>query len=99
MKRYSDLEKNQILQAWAESGLNRAAFCRERGLCYASVGAWAKARSRGSTGPVDFVEVSMRAALTGDGIEVWLPGSICVRFGADTSAEALAQFCRRVSSC
>lgn len=38
--RYTDDEKRRILEELAGSGLNRAAFCRERGLCYASVGAW-----------------------------------------------------------
>lgn len=98
MKRYTDEEKRTILDELAISGLNRAAFCRERGLCYASVGAWAKARS-GSPVPAGFVEVNVDRVSGQSGIEVWLPGAVCVRFGADTELSMLADFCRRVSGC
>ena len=99
MKRYTDEEKRRILEELAASGLSRAAFCRERGLCYASVGAWAKARVADSETPIGFVEVGYPTQPSSTGVEVWLSGSICVRFSPGTDSSELANFCQRMAGC
>jgi hypothetical protein len=98
MKRYTEAEKRAILDELGASGQSRAEFCRTRGLCYGSVGAWSKERGL-SSAPAGFVEVSSDDISVSSAIEVWLPQSICVRFSAGTAISELADFCREVSKC
>ena len=98
MKRYTEAEKRTILDELAASDQSRAAFCRERGLCYGSVGVWAKALGV-SAAPAGFIEVGCQEESASGGIEVWLPQSICVRFNAETITSALVDFCREMSKC
>jgi len=98
MTRYTDDEKRAILDELAAGNLSRAAFCREQGLCYKRVGRWVKVH-RASTSPAGFVEVDLPIRSSSTGIEVWLPGSVCIRFGSDVPACTLVDFCRKVSGC
>ena len=99
MKRYTDGEKQSILNELSSSGLARAVFCRERGLCYASVGAWKKAAAHKAPARSAFVEVDFSQSVPAARVEVWLPGSVCVRFEAGAQMATLVDFCQRVSRC
>jgi len=98
MTRYTDDERRAILDDLASSRQSRAAFCRERSLCYKRVGRWVKVHIV-STLPVGFVEVDPPVSLSSTGIEVWLPSSICVRFGAGAPTSTLVDFRQKVSGC
>ena len=100
MTRYTEDEKDAILDQLAASGQSRAAFCRERSLCYKRVSAWIKKRGISNL-PAGFVEVDTceRSNRVGVEVEVWLPGSVRVRFGANAATAQLVDFCRKVSGC
>ena len=98
MTRYTDDEKRAILDELGTSRQSRAAFCRERSLCYKRVSAWVKGRCA-SPLTAGFVEVDVCERSDHAGAEVWLPGSVCVRFGASTTTASLVDFCRKVSGC
>jgi transposase-like protein len=97
MKRYTDDQRRIILDELAASGKSRAAFCRDRGLCYKRVSGWVKAHREVAT-TAEFVEVEVPRHFTEMNVEVWLPGAVCV-LRASTPTGRLADFCRKVSKC
>jgi len=41
-RRWSEASKRQLVEAWKQSGMTRAEFCRRHGLDYGRLGAWSK---------------------------------------------------------
>jgi len=102
MKRYSETERQEILERLEGSGLSRAAFCRREGLCYATVGQWVKrSRDAGLSTALTLVEVDRNDLDSNAGAEVTveLPGSILVRFGYGAGTDEIVRFCRGMSQC
>lgn len=46
--RYTDLERQEFIEQWKQSGKNKAAFCKERSLSYYSFNDWVRQRNRKS---------------------------------------------------
>lgn len=44
--RYSDLEKQEFIEQWKQSGKNKSAFCKERGLGYFSFCEWIRGKKK-----------------------------------------------------
>jgi transposase-like protein len=97
IKRYTETEKSEILEKLAASGVNRAAFCREHGYCYATLGAWLKRRD---TGPAPSFALAMiepeQTQQSMAAIEAVLPSGMKVCFPSSIAMESLAEFCRRM---
>ena len=45
-RRYTDLEKQELIQQWRESGKSKAAFCKERSIGYYAFNDWVMRRIR-----------------------------------------------------
>ena len=83
----------ELLHAYAEGGLTRAAFARQEGLKYSTFATWVPGRREGARPadkpkaagrPVRFTELRLAAR---SGLEVVLPGGLLVR-GPDAAAVA-----------
>jgi transposase-like protein len=81
----------ELLQAYAASGLSRAAFARREGIKYPTFATWVQhreatptAKPKATTGPVRFTELRLAAR---SNLEVVLPGGLLVR-GTDAAAVA-----------
>lgn len=105
MKRYSDEERQWVLEEFRASGLSLAAFCRREGLCYATVGAWHRRERFGDnaegTGTVTLVELrsdseSTKEAGTEAVIDVVLADGTRVCFSGGIDVSELARFCREL---
>ena len=76
-KRYSAEEKARILEHYSESGLSLTAYCRQSGLCYATLRNWRERRGRADGVPrlvelrvADFAGAAQRIRLVlGNGVE------------------------------
>lgn len=44
--RYSDLEKEELIEQWKQSGKNKSIFCKEQGVSYYSFNDWIKRRDK-----------------------------------------------------
>jgi len=105
MKRYSEQEKTDILERLAASGKSRAAFCRDEGLCYATVGNWLGrelSASQGAckTSALTLLELDSSGQTDStSGVRVEVGGGVSIHFESSVSPSALAQFCREVVSC
>lgn len=44
--RYTDLEKQKLIEQWKQSGKSKVAFCKERELNYYSFNDWVRRRDR-----------------------------------------------------
>jgi transposase-like protein len=44
--RYTDLEKQELIEQWKQSGKSKSSFCKERSLSYHSFNDWIRRRNR-----------------------------------------------------
>lgn len=97
IKRYTEAEKTGILEKYAASGKSLAAFCREHGCCYGTLGNWLK-RRRGEPEPsfaLAMIEGESRGSASSM-IETILPSGMKVCFPTGIAMAELAEFCRRM---
>jgi len=59
-RRYTDLEKQELIEQWKQSGKNKFAFCKENSLSYFSFCDWVRKRKRGPKTKPSFVAVSVK---------------------------------------
>jgi len=59
--RYSDLEKQEFIEQWKQSGKNKSSFCKERFLSYHSFNDWIRRRNRKKEKPkTSFVPLKIK---------------------------------------
>lgn len=97
-KRYSEEERREILDKLAASGISRKAFCREQGLCYATLGNWLKKAKEPDRAAFAVIDVSddRNGSVSGD-ITVDLASGLRVHFPVSVSMSYLVQFCREIA--
>jgi transposase-like protein len=93
--------REQLLAAYRESGLTRAAFAKREGICYATFCHWAQRAAKSAltppsaTSPVRFAEVALPSRASTSGLEVSLPDGTLVRGGSIEELAALVRALRR----
>jgi len=62
LRRYTDLEKEELMDQWKQSGKSKVAFCKERSIGYYSFCSWVKRRTDKSKNGLPFVPVQIKPA-------------------------------------
>ena len=100
--RYSEDDRNQLMEAYAESRMTKKAFCRERGINIATFYWWMKrAKQKRKTMKISdpkFREVSIPVN-AGHDVEIMLPGGARVCLRNNGNQENLAKLIREVAGC
>jgi transposase-like protein len=66
-RRYTDLEKQELIQQWKESGKSKAAFCKERSIGYYTFNDWVKRRiGKNKTTSSSFISLQVKSSLPSD---------------------------------
>jgi transposase-like protein len=61
-RRYSDLEKQELIEQWKQSGKSKAGFCKERMVSYYSFNDWLRVRNRKKSTQPSFVPLEIKAS-------------------------------------
>lgn len=62
LRRYTELEKEELMEQWKQSGKSKAVFCKEQSVGYYSFCAWVKRRKdKALKGKSSFVPVQIKA--------------------------------------
>ena len=94
-KRYSKSEREELLQLFEQSEYSASRFCREMGVCYATLKRWL-----GRESPrVNLVEVTAAASSNAVALRVRLPNGIECELGSGLSRSEVAQWIRELKAC
>ncbi len=94
---YSADERQELMEEFRSSGLTQADFCRQWEINPTTFSGWLRA-DRQQPEPVEFCEVQMSAAITGQAIVVELPGGVQVKVPGELGG-SFSQTLREVAAC
>ncbi len=96
-KRYTEEQKQELLELFRQGGLNASRFCKEMGLSYPTLKRWL-GPSPAPAKPVQFVEVG--EAESSDGrLAVALPNGLWAEFPMDAEKSVVADWIRELKAC
>ena len=106
-RRWSSSEKLALVERWKRSGVSRAAFCRQEGLCYSNFLVWvAEWTNQQASGPefVEVVEGEQWPKAVGEGrrsgsIELLAPNGWLVRLGGAFESRDLQRVVEVLGQC
>ncbi|MBT3482433.1 MAG: transposase [Opitutales bacterium] len=94
-KRYSEEEREELLQLFAQSGYSASRFCQEMGVCYATLKRWV-----GRESPrVNLIEVTTAALAHAATLRVRLPNGIECELGSNLSRSEVTDWIRDLKAC
>jgi transposase-like protein len=77
-RQYTDLEKQQLIEQWKNSGKNKTDFCKENSLNYYSFCDWIRKRKKRSAKNSSFVPVHVRQSSSKPFAELTINGTSLV---------------------
>jgi transposase-like protein len=93
-KRYSKSEREELLQLFDQSGYSASRFCREMGVCYATLKRWL-----GRESPrVNLIEVATATSSNAVALRVRLPNGIECELGSDLGRSEVTQWIRELKA-
>lgn len=88
---YTDLEKQELIEQWKQSGKNKMTFCKERSLSYYSFNDWIKRRNRKKEKPTpSFVPLKIKNPESSIFAQVVLKNGATVNIYQEVEAHFLA---------
>lgn len=94
-KRYTEDQKQELLELFRQSGLNASRFCKEMSLSYPTLKRWL---GPAPANPVQFVEIG--EAESNDGrLSVALPNGIWAEFPLCAEKSVVASWIRELKAC
>ena len=93
-RRWSEVERRELLAVHADSGMSLWAFARESGVAYTTLVHWKK---RGTASPPRLVPVEIERG--GDARVEVIVGDVVVRVGAEFDDAHLVRVVRALSAC
>ncbi|MEM9159222.1 MAG: transposase [Verrucomicrobiota bacterium] len=94
-KRYTQEQKQELLELFSQSGMNVSRFCKEMNLSYATLKRWL---SPEPSKPVQFVEIG-EADPSGGRLSVALPNGLWAEFPLSTDKSVVASWIRELKAC
>lgn len=59
-RRYTDLEKQELIEQWKQSGMNKISFCKSRAISYYTFVDWTGKRERKQKTKSSFIPVKIK---------------------------------------